>query len=274
MAQRSRARSVGSSAPTTSMPPHTAPDLRDARLYALLHRGNAGDIEFYLERCQRAQHVLELGVGFGRIAVPLLGAGVAVTGIDNHAGLLELSVQRAGELGDAARFDARLADMRSFDLGTKFDRILIPYSGLFCLLDADSVQACLARCREHLAPGGRLLFDVYEADSFHEACDPRDFDESIREHVVDVVDGQLRLSVFESSRWDKPAQRLDMTYEYVGEQGHLLHTSLVRQRYWLIEQFAPTLVRAGFDLAALHGGFEGEPPGTDAAVIVVEAKPA
>lgn len=250
----------------------TPHDLRDARLYALLHRGNTGDVEFYLRKCEQARRVLELGVGFGRVAAPLVRAGVPVTGLDNHAGLLELAARELGADSGAAQFEAHAADMRSFELSAKFDRILVPYSGLFCLLDAAAVQACLTRCREHLTLGGRLLFDVYEADSFHVACEPGDFDESAREPVVDVVDGATRLSVFETSRWDKPVQRLDISYEYVDEHGRVMHTSLVRQRYWLLDQFAPTLAEAGFAIEAIHGGFAGEPPGPDAEVIVVEAK--
>lgn len=252
----------------------TVHDLRDAHLYALLHRGNAGDVDFYLKKCKQARHVLELGVGFGRVAAPLVRAGVPVTGLDTHAGLLELAACEMARDASAATFEVHAADMRSFEFARRFDRILIPYSGLFCLLDAEGVQACLARCRQHLTPDGRLLFDVYEADSFHAACEPYDFDESLREPVVDVVDGAKRLSVFEASRWDKPAQRLDISYEYVDEQGRVVHTSLVRQRYWLLDQFEPTLAEAGFAIEAIHGGFAAEPPGPDAEVIVVEAKPA
>jgi len=252
----------------------TAHDLRDARLYALLHRGNAGDVEFYLQKCTPARSVLELGVGFGRVAAPLLRAGVPVTGLDVHAGLLDLAACELAAHAGTAPFEVHAADMRSFELARRFDRILIPYSGLYCLLDAEGVQACLTRCREHLTSDGRLLFDVYEADSFHVGCEPQDFDESVREPVVDVVDGATRLSVFETSHWDKPAQRLDITYEYLDEHGRAVHTSLVRQRYWLLDQFAPSLAEAGFGIEALHGGFAGEPPGPDAEVIVVEAKPA
>jgi len=245
--------------------------LRDARLYQLLHRGNPGDVEFYVRCCRGARRVLELGVGSGRIAGPLVRAGVAVTGIDHHVGLLELAQRDIAETG-AARFQGVLGDMRSFELGVRFDRVVVPYSGLFCLLDAASVQACLTCCRQHLTPGGHLAFDVYEADSFHAGCEPEAFDESEREHVVDLVDGETSLSVFERSTWDKLAQRLDMTYEYVDEQGQVVHSSLVRHRYWLLDQFAPALADAGFVIESLHGGFAGEPAGPDAEVIAVEAK--
>ncbi len=261
----------GSAPASLAMSTATFHQLQDARLYALLHRGNPGDAQFYVRRCRGARHALELGVGAGRIAGALASAGVPVTGIDNHAGLLELAKRDLVETG-AAKFQLVLTDMRSFELGAKFDRIVIPYSGLFCLLDAASVQACLTRCRQHLMPNGRLLFDVYEADSFHADCEPDAFDESEREHVVDLADDETRLSVFERSTWNKATQRLEMTYEYFDEQGRLLHSSLVRHRYWLLDQFAPTLAEAGLCIENLHGGFAGEPPSLDAEVIAVEAK--
>lgn len=249
----------------------TLHQLRDARLYALLHRGNPGDVDFYLRRCRGVRHVLELGVGAGRVAGPLVCSGVPVTGVDTHAGLLELARRDIGEMNGTG-FRGVAVDMRSFELDLQFDRIVIPYSGLFCLLDAADVQSCLSRCRQHLTLGGRLVFDVYEADSFHAACDPDAFDASEREHVVDVMDGETRLSVFEHSTWDKSAQRLDMTYEYLDAQGQVVHASCVRHRYWLLDQFAPTLAEAGLAIETLHGGFAGQPPGPDADVIVVEAR--
>jgi hypothetical protein len=259
--------------PQAPLPQATSRDTRDARLYSLLHRGNDGDVEFYLQQCRNAHEVLELGVGFGRVASRLVAAGIPVTGLDNHAGLLALAVAEVAGLAAAARFEARFGDMRSFELGRKFDRIVIPYSGLFCLLDAAGVHACLTRCREHLTPEGRLLFDVYESDSFHDTCEPNDFDEVEREPVVELTDGAVRLAVFEHSSWDKTAQRLDITYEYFDRHRKLAHTCVVRQRYWVLQQFAPTLAEAGFQLESLRGGFANEPPGPDAAVIVVAARP-
>ena len=39
----------------------------EAELYALTHRGNPGDTEFYARRCAGAGSVLELGTGYGRL---------------------------------------------------------------------------------------------------------------------------------------------------------------------------------------------------------------
>ena len=163
--------------------------------------------------------------------------------------------------------------MRTVHLDAQYDRVLIPYSGLFCLLDEPSVLEYLAGCRKHLAPGGRLVFDVYEADSFHQAYNPEDFDETLREPVVDVEEGGRMLTVFERSNWWKAEQRLDIHYEYCDDDLRVVHTSTIRQRYLLQAQLGRLLDVAGFALRALRGGFASEPPGHDADVVVVEAEP-
>ena len=38
-----------------------------AHLYAAVHDGNAGDVEFYRQRCAGAESVLELGCGDARV---------------------------------------------------------------------------------------------------------------------------------------------------------------------------------------------------------------
>jgi SAM-dependent methyltransferase len=245
---------------------------RQAQLYALLHRGNPGDIEYYERCCSGAQTVLELGVGYGRVGLRLAAKGASVTGIDNHAGLLAMARASAELLGVTDRFEARAGDMRDFAFERRFDRILIPYSGLYCLLEDSDLVACLGCCRANLAAGGLLAFDVYESDGFHAACDPVDMGESEREPVVEISYGSQLLMVYESSSWDKPRQRLDVHYHYYDESGTLVHTATIRQRYWLVAQLLDQLTAHGFRQTRVAGGFRGEPVTPLADAVVFEAQ--
>src|SRR5262249_4327605 len=56
----------------------------EAELYALTHRGNPGDTQFYARQCAGVGSVLELGTGYGRLLPALLGAARAVTGLDRE----------------------------------------------------------------------------------------------------------------------------------------------------------------------------------------------
>ena len=74
-----------------------APDraTRLAAFYDLDLRDDPGDLDLYLALADReGGPVLELGVGTGRLAVPLAAAGHAVTGVDDDAAMLARAAAR------------------------------------------------------------------------------------------------------------------------------------------------------------------------------------
>ena len=61
-------------------------------LYDTIHRGNGGDVGFYVGLCQGVRRVVEFGVGTGRIALALARAGTEVVGVElDSAGLFHRS---------------------------------------------------------------------------------------------------------------------------------------------------------------------------------------
>src|SRR5688572_33036529 len=104
----------------------------DPALYALVHRGNPGDRAFYELATAGAGSVLELGCGYGRLLPVLTQGGARYLGIDLDPGLLALARKARRALPEAqrARVTLRAEDMRSFRGAARFDRIVIPHSGL------------------------------------------------------------------------------------------------------------------------------------------------
>ena len=103
------------------------------------------------------QAVLELGIGTGRLAIPL-SQHVPVTGIDNSAAMVARLLAR----NDA---DPRLAVtvghmVRDMPRG-HFAVVLLAYNTLFNLLEADEQRACLAAAAERLLPGGHVVVDCF-----------------------------------------------------------------------------------------------------------------
>jgi len=131
-----------------------------ARLYDPWSRSVVEDIAFYVEEATRSGGpVLELGVGTGRIAVPVAASGIDVVGIDLSAGMLEVARERA-ELA-AVPVDLRQGDMRDPPVDGVFQLVLIPFRSLLHMeTDADR-RAALRAAARHLAPEGRLIFDVF-----------------------------------------------------------------------------------------------------------------
>ena len=53
-----------------------------AELYALVHTGTTGDIDFYRDVCQGSEHTLELGCGHGRVLTQLARGSALTIGLD------------------------------------------------------------------------------------------------------------------------------------------------------------------------------------------------
>jgi SAM-dependent methyltransferase len=91
--------------------------------------------------------VLYLGIGAGRLAVPLRRAGIELVGVDAHPGMLEQLARRAPEI------EAHRALIASLELGREFDFVIGPSS----ILSSDANLAAAAR---HLRPGGRVGMEL------------------------------------------------------------------------------------------------------------------
>ena len=62
-----------------------------AELYARLHRGNPGDLDFYRRACAGASSVLELGCGHGRVLRAIATPETHLVGVDLDPELLALA---------------------------------------------------------------------------------------------------------------------------------------------------------------------------------------
>jgi SAM-dependent methyltransferase len=242
-----------------------------ARFYAAVHDGNPGDVEFYRRRCASVRSIIELGCGDARVLASLAEPGRSLVGVDIDAEQLELAAARARACG--ATLELIEADMRTVDLGgRRFDRVIIPHGGIYCLLDEDALAATLRRAAALLDDRGLLVLDAWAADDFHVEAEPEDQDPSWLERVKTIEVEGAEWEVLERSTWDKPNQRLDVTYIHVRVGSEEVIEGLLRQRYVLAQQLCDLLERAGLDLVELAGDFEGRPYDEDSQVLVVTAR--
>ncbi len=132
----------------------------DAELYDLVAPPSADMERHYVEAAGgKGRTVLELACGTGRIAIPLAASGASVTGGDISETMLARARAVAAERGVVIDFHA--LDMRAFDLGKRFDAVVVAANSLLHLHTQDDFTQCFSAIRSHLVPGGRLLFDVF-----------------------------------------------------------------------------------------------------------------
>jgi SAM-dependent methyltransferase len=101
--------------------------------------------------------VLELGVGTGRLAIPLARAGLAVHGIDGSATMLEqLAGRPGGELITATE-----GDFSKVSVEGRFALAVLAANTIYALPDQDAQVACFANVARHLQPGGRFVVEAW-----------------------------------------------------------------------------------------------------------------
>jgi ubiquinone/menaquinone biosynthesis C-methylase UbiE len=136
----------------------------DAQRYDLVMGASAsGDpLDFYRRQiAQYGEPVLELACGSGRLTIPLANEGVNITGMDISEDMLHLAKLKASKSGASLRF--LQGDMRSFDLGEKFQFIFIPAQSLSHLQVREEIEDCFACVRRHLAGEGRFLIELFNS---------------------------------------------------------------------------------------------------------------
>lgn len=104
--------------------------------------------------------IVELGCGAGRVTLHLAQRGArTVVGLDHDADLIAAIRERAG--GKLAG-DAEVADVRAFELPTRFGLAIAPMQLVQLLADSAERVACLACVAKALLPGGRAAFAIVE----------------------------------------------------------------------------------------------------------------
>ncbi|MEZ5178558.1 MAG: methyltransferase domain-containing protein [Acidimicrobiales bacterium] len=146
--------------------------------------------------------VLELGVGTGRLAIPLAARGLAVTGVDTSPAMLERLAAKPG--GDAVT--AVLGDMADPPVGdATFAVVFVAYNTLFNLVGDGEQQRCLANAAARLAPGGSLVIEAFVPDPDHAGNDGL----TVREITADQV--VLSISRSDPARQEVLGQFVDIT---------------------------------------------------------------
>jgi SAM-dependent methyltransferase len=179
--------------------------------------------------------VLELGVGTGRLAVPMAAAGLQVVGIDSSEAMLDRLTERDVTSGVTAIRGDMVDDLPD----GPFDAALVAYNTIFNLLDETTQQRCFDEVAARLRPGGSFVVEAFVPDAERRARPTSDV--SVRTLAVDHV-------VLSVSVDDPDNQRAEGQFVQISEEGG------VRLRPWAIRWATPGQLdemadRAGLTLA-------------------------
>ena len=218
------------------------------------------DIPFYIDEARRAGGaVLELGCGTGRVAIPIAQSGIDIVGLDYSTAML----QRARRKADAARattLTLAQGDMRDFTLSRQFSLVIIPFRGLLSLLSVEDEARALLNIKRHLAPGGRLIFDIFVPD-----LNMLLQDGDVPYHFRDVHDPESgkRIVLWNQASYDAFSQIMSIrtTIEELDDYGRVA-SKIYRDfalRYIFRWEMHHLLRACGYDALALYGDFQRNP---------------
>jgi SAM-dependent methyltransferase len=199
--------------------------------------------------------VLELGVGSGRLALPLAERGVEVHGIDASRAMLDRLRAKSGS--DALTLTE--GDMADLDLTDPppFAVVFVAFNTFFNLGSLDDQRRCLTRVADLLAPGGLFVLEAFV---------PTDGDDTGADGSVvprRITTDEVVLTV---SQHDAAAQTITGQHIHITEAG-------IRLRPWHLRYADPSeldalAAAAGMPLVWRHAGWDGRPFEDDASVHV------
>jgi SAM-dependent methyltransferase len=210
-----------------------------AELYDPWSASVVEDVAFYLDEARRSGGpVVELGVGTGRIAVPLGADGIHVIGIDSSRAMLDVCARRAALAG--VTLDLRVGDLREPPVTERVPLVICPFRSLLHMHTDEDRMGVLGAAYDLLLPGGRFVFDVFTPDA----------------HDIGQTQGkwlEREPGIFEHAVWDESARTLTLTV-----RGDERETTMALA--WLSpDEWRALLERAGFEIEACYGWFDRTP---------------
>jgi SAM-dependent methyltransferase len=100
---------------------------------------------------------LELAVGTGRVAIPLIERGVQVSGIE----LSRPMIDRLREKADETTLPVVEGDMASTQVPGTFSLVYLVFNTISNLLTQGEQVECFRNAARHLAPGGRFVIELW-----------------------------------------------------------------------------------------------------------------
>lgn len=186
---------------------------------------------------------LELGIGTGRVALPLAARGVPVRGIDASARMVEQLRAKPG----GRDLPVMIGDFADVAVDGTFALIYVANNTFFGLRTQEEQVRCFERVAEHLEPGGAFVIDAFAPDLTR-------FDRGQRVNVAGIDTSEVRLDV---NMHDALQQQIVGHHVVLTERGAEFYP--VQIRYAWPSELDLMARLAGLRLAERFGGWRREP---------------
>lgn len=161
-----------------------------------------------------AGRALELGIGTGRVALPLQERGVAVQGID----VSEAMVARLRDKPGGDKIPVTIGSFADVPAEGPFSLVYVLFNTFFALLTQEEQVGCFASVARRLGPEGKFLIEAFVPD-----LQRFDRGQTVRATSVDVDAVHL-----EATKWDPLTQQVTSQHVVLSEGGMRLYPVTLR----------------------------------------------
>lgn len=190
---------------------------------------------------------LELGIGTGRIALPLRQRGVVVHGVDASPAMVAKLRGKPG--GDA--IPVTMGTFTDFAVDGRFALAFIAFNTFFALLTQEEQIRCMETVARHLSPGGRFVIEAFVPDLARFVSN-----QTVR--LVGVESSEVRI---DASQLDPAQQRITSQHIVLTEGGARLYPVALRY-VWPAEMDLMARI-AGLRLESRWADWKRAPFGAD-----------
>ena len=178
---------------------------------------NAEAAAEFLAPLAKKGRALELGIGTGRVALPLAARGVKVSGIDVSPAMVEQLRRKPG--GAAIAVEAgNIADVRTRG---PFALVYVVFNTFFALLTQEEQVRCFARVATRLAPGGVFVVEAFVPDLSR-------FDRGQRMSTLELGDNRV---VVDAAQIEVATQVVHSQHIVIAEDGVRRYPVVLRFAY-------------------------------------------
>ena len=231
------------------------------------------DVPFYLERLPSAQaRVLELGCGTGRVSVPLAKSSGFLFGLDLSEAMLRICRTKLKEAG-LGEDRAKLAceDISDFHLDSRFDFVIAPFRVIQNLETDAQLTGMFDGIRQHLAPDGRCVLNVFNPNRPKEAL-LREWVSDQENEAWEIETEEGRVVCYDCRRRLTPEPLVlypELVYRrFVGDEVVEEEVLPIPMRCFYPQEFLQLIEGHGFVVTQTWGGYAGEEYGVGNELVV------
>lgn len=238
-------------------------------LYDLFNKECTSDILWYIEYCKNHDFnkVLELGIGTGRVAIPMAKSGIEVWGVDKSSSMLNKLKSKIEHTG-IRNINIVSQDICNMQIDQTFNIALVPFCTFNFLLSLEEQKQALYSLKKHLTNNAVVIFDLLTINTFPHG----NRDDGFFFYRADEA-GNKKIEMFIKNQFDQSSQIFSQNRLFKISSSENIDTVnlIMRNRFFFLGEFELLLNSCGYKIIHVYGDYNQEPFNTSSCSLIVIA---